>query len=105
MRFTIADFLPTFLTLVYGIYYCGLFAYFLTLVYGIYYCGLFAYFLDPSIYEVTLYKIVTRGVISTKVESGLLARFARSSTTIIIFAPKLVFEMQGWAILVNHPKL
>ena len=77
MRFTTADFLPTFwtlvygiyycglfayfLTLVYGIYYCGLFAYFLTLVYGIYYCGLFAYFLDPSIYEVTLDKIVTRG--------------------------------------------
>ena len=51
MRFTIADFLPTFWTLV-------------------------------STYEVTLYKIVKGGVISSRVESGLLVRFARSSTTI-----------------------
>ena len=41
-----------------------------------------ATFLDPSINKVTLYGIVTRRVISTRVESGLLARFARSSTTI-----------------------
>ena len=38
-----------------------------------------ATFLDPNIYVVTLYEIVTRGVISTKVESGF-ARFARSTT-------------------------
>ena len=50
MRFTTADFLPTFWTLVYEIYHCGL----------------FAYFLDPSSYIVTPYEIVTRGEIDRK---------------------------------------
>ena len=38
-------------------------------------------FLDPSIYVVPLYGIVTRGVNSSRVESGF-ARFARSTTKI-----------------------
>ena len=53
------------------------FVYFFTLVYSR------LTLLDPSIYEVMLYEIVKgRGVNSSRVESGLLARFARSSITI-----------------------
>ena len=40
-----------------------------------------ATFLERSIYVVTLHEIVTRGVISARVESGF-ARFARSITKI-----------------------
>ena len=55
-----------------------------------------ATFLDPNIYVVTLYEIVTRGMISTKEESGF-ARFARSTTIKYLHLGPKIFNILFFA--------